>query len=308
MYSISVVIPVLDEKESLPELVSQVKAGLEPLTDTYEIIFIDDGSTDGSTELLTDFATQDDHVHLVQFFRNYGKAAALAEGFRYANGDIVITMDADLQDDPGEFKGLIAKLDEGYDLVTGWKKVRHDPFSKRIPSKIANLVTRIITGVNVHDMNCGLKAYRKAVVKSLDIYGGRHRYIPALAGQQKFRITEMVVNHRPRQFGKTKYGGSRFFHGFFDLLTILFLSKYTQQPLHLFGMIGFLSLVLGLAIDLYVIILKYFYGASFQKHMAALLSGVLLIVVGVQFISLGLLGELIAKSSHEKEKMVKRVL
>ncbi|MCF7839995.1 MAG: glycosyltransferase family 2 protein [Candidatus Marinimicrobia bacterium] len=308
MYSISVVIPVLDEKESLPELVSQVKAGLEPLTDTYEIIFIDDGSTDGSPELLTDFAQKDDHVHLVQFFRNYGKAAALAEGFRYANGDIVITMDADLQDDPGEFKGLIAKLDEGFDLVTGWKKIRHDPLSKRIPSKIANLVTRIITGVNVHDMNCGLKAYRKAVVKSLDIYGGRHRYIPALAGQQKFRITEMVVNHRSRQFGKTKYGGSRFFHGFFDLLTILFLSKYTQQPLHLFGMIGFLSLVLGLAIDIYVIILKYFYGASFQKHMAALLSGVLLIVVGVQFISLGLLGELIAKSSHEKEKMVKRVL
>ncbi|MCF7797001.1 MAG: glycosyltransferase family 2 protein [Lentisphaeria bacterium] len=308
MYSISVVIPVLDEKESLPELVTQVKAALEALTETYEIIFIDDGSTDGSSELMTERAQNDEHIHLVQFFRNYGKAAALAEGFRQATGDVVITMDADLQDDPAEFKGLIKKLDEGYDLVSGWKKVRHDPLSKRIPSKIANLVTRLITGVNVHDMNCGLKAYRKAVIKSLEIYGGRHRYIPALAGQQKFRITEMVVNHRPRQFGKTKYGGSRFFHGFFDLLTILFLSKYTQQPLHLFGMIGFLSLVLGLAIDIYVIILKYFFGASFQKHMAALLSGVLLIVVGVQFISLGLLGELIAKSSHEKENMVRRVI
>lgn len=308
MRSISVVIPVLDEYESLPELHQQVSASLQNLTSEYEIIFIDDGSADGSVELMEKLAAQDKHVHLIEFFRNYGKAAALSEGFKYANGDIVITMDADLQDDPTEFEGMIKKLDEGYDLVTGWKKVRHDPLSKRLPSKLANLVTRLMTGVNVHDMNCGLKAYRKSVVKSLDIYGGRHRYIPALAGQQKFRITESVVNHRPRQFGKTKYGGSRLFHGFFDLLTILFLSRYTQQPLHLFGLMGFISLSLGFFIDLYVIILKYGYGESFQKHMAGLLSGVLLIVVGVQFISLGLLGELIAKSSHKNENMVKRVV
>lgn len=306
--SISVIIPVLDEQESLTELFSQVSKSLQHLTNEYEIVFIDDGSTDGSVELIEKMAEQDSHVHLIQFFRNYGKAAALSEGFRYANGDIVITMDADLQDDPEEFEGLIKKLDEGFDLVTGWKKVRHDPLSKRIPSKLANLVTRMMTGVNVHDMNCGLKAYRQSVVKTLDIYGGRHRYIPALAGQQKFRITEMVVNHRPRQFGKTKYGGSRLFHGFFDLVTILFLSRYTQQPLHLFGLIGFLSLSVGFIIDLYVIILKYGFGESFQKHMAGLLSGVLLIVVGVQFISLGLLGELIAKSSHKNENMVKRVI
>ncbi|PIZ70350.1 MAG: glycosyltransferase, partial [Candidatus Marinimicrobia bacterium CG_4_10_14_0_2_um_filter_48_9] len=298
MRSISVIIPVLDEQESLTELYRQVSQSVQNLSNKYEIVFVDDGSTDGSVELVEKLAGQDEHVHLIQFFRNYGKAAALSEGFKYATGDIVITMDADLQDDPEEFEALIKKLDEGFDLVTGWKKVRHDPLSKRIPSKLANLVTRVMTGVNVHDMNCGLKVYRKSVVKTLDIYGGRHRYIPALAGQHKFKITELVVNHRPRQFGITKYGGSRLFHGFFDLVTILFLSRYTQQPLHLFGLIGFLSLTIGFLIDLYVIILKYGFGESFQKHMAGLLSGVLLIVVGVQFVSLGLLGELIAKSAH----------
>jgi len=308
MRSISVIIPVLDEQESLTELYRQVSQSVQNLSNKYEIVFVDDGSTDGSVELVEKLAGQDEHVHLIQFFRNYGKAAALSEGFKYATGDIVITMDADLQDDPEEFEALIKKLDEGFDLVTGWKKVRHDPLSKRIPSKLANLVTRLMTGVNVHDMNCGLKVYRKSVVKTLDIYGGRHRYIPALAGQHKFKITELVVNHRPRQFGITKYGGSRLFHGFFDLVTILFLSRYTQQPLHLFGLIGFLSLTIGFLIDLYVIILKYGFGESFQKHMAGLLSGVLLIVVGVQFVSLGLLGELIAKSAHKNENMVKRVI
>jgi len=308
MRSISVIIPVLDEQESLTELYRQVSQSVQNLSNKYEIVFVDDGSTDGSVELIEKLAGQDEHVHLIQFFRNYGKAAALSEGFKYATGDIVITMDADLQDDPEEFEALIKKLDEGFDLVTGWKKVRHDPLSKRIPSKLANLVTRVMTGVNVHDMNCGLKVYRKSVVKTLDIYGGRHRYIPALAGQHKFKITELVVNHRPRQFGITKYGGSRLFHGFFDLVTILFLSRYTQQPLHLFGLIGFLSLTIGFLIDLYVIILKYGFGESFQKHMAGLLSGVLLIVVGVQFVSLGLLGELIAKSAHKNENMVKRVI
>ena len=308
MRSISVIIPVLDEQESLTELYRQVSQSVQNLSNKYEIVFVDDGSTDGSVELVEKLAGQDEHVHLIQFFRNYGKAAALSEGFKYATGDIVITMAADLQDDPEEFEALIKKLDEGFDLVTGWKKVRHDPLSKRIPSKLANLVTRVMTGVNVHDMNCGLKVYRKSVVKTLDIYGGRHRYIPALAGQHKFKITELVVKHRPRQFGITKYGGSRLFHGFFDLVTILFLSRYTQQPLHLFGLIGFLSLTIGFLIDLYVIILKYGFGESFQKHMAGLLSGVLLIVVGVQFVSLGLLGELIAKSAHKNENMVKRVI
>ena len=222
MKSITVIIPVYNEVESLKELHKELTAVLSG-NDNYELLFVDDGSSDGSINILNELSNSDYHTKVIQFYRNYGKAAALAEGFKVSSGDYVVTMDADLQDDPAEIPNLVAKLEEGYDLVSGWKKTRHDPWTKRWPSKFANIITRLMTGVKIHDMNCGLKIYKQSVVKSLDVYGGRHRYIPALAGQKKFKVGEVAVNHRHRKFGVTKYGGSRLFHGFFDLITILFL-------------------------------------------------------------------------------------
>jgi hypothetical protein len=217
-------------------------------------------------------------------------------------------MDADLQDDPAEIPNLIEKLEEGYDLVSGWKKTRHDPWTKRWPSKFFNFVTRLMTGVKIHDFNCGLKIYRQSVVKTVEIYGGRHRYIPALAGQKKFKVSEIIVNHRARKFGVTKYGGVRLFHGFFDLLTILFLNRYTQQPLHLFGMIGIIFSTVGFGVEVYVLYLKYGLMEPFQKHIALLVFGVMMIVIGIQFISMGLLGELMARSQQSKEDRVKQII
>ena len=203
---VSVIIPVFNEVESIKELYDQLKIGLEQFTPN-EIIFVDDGSSDGSVEAIKKISEFDDSVIFIQFHRNYGKSSALSEGFKYANGNYVVTMDADLQDDPSEIKNLINKLEEGYDLVSGWKKDRKDPLSKRLPPKLFNFVTRVVTGVRIHDFNCGLKIYKKAIVKTLELYGGRHRYIPAMAGQKKFKVTEIIVNHRPRIYGETKYGG-----------------------------------------------------------------------------------------------------
>ena len=301
---VSVIIPVFNEVESIKELYDQLKKGLEQYT-LNEIIFIDDGSSDGSVEAIKKICELDDSVIFIQFHRNYGKSAALSEGFKYANGNYVVTMDADLQDDPSEIKNLINKLEEGYDLVSGWKKDRKDPLSKRLPSKLFNFVTRIVTGVRIHDFNCGLKIYKKAVVKTLELYGGRHRYIPAMAGQKKFKVTEIIVNHRPRIYGETKYGGSRLFHGLFDLISILFLSKYTQSPMYFFGKIGLFTFLTGLGIEIYVLYLKYSIGDPFAKHMALLMLGILIIVIGIQFISIGLVGEMIANSNQDKESRVK---
>ncbi len=307
MKSISIIIPVYNESGSLPELVAQLKSALKPY-EKQEVVFIDDGSSDGSSEYLEDLARQKNEFHLIRFHRNYGKSAALAEGFKFANGEFVVTIDADLQDDPAEIASLQSKIDEGYDLVSGWKKKRNDPFSKTFPSRIWNFMTRLLTGVKIHDFNCGLKMYRKSVVKTLDIYGGRHRYIPAMAGQKKFRVTEIPVNHRPRKHGTTKYGGARFFHGIFDLITIMFLSRFTQQPLHLFGSIGLFSVLIGFIAELYVLYLKYVVGNPFKQHMALLMFGVMLIVIGIQFISLGLLGEMIAQSTQGREDRVKAII
>ena len=218
---LSIVIPVFNEEESIRELYIQIKNSLKEKSE-YEIIFIDDGSSDNSKKYINALINQDSDVRLISFYRNFGKSAALSEGFKHASGDIIITMDADLQDDPNEITNLINKINEGFDLVSGWKKKRHDPWTKTLPSKIFNFVTRLLTGVKIHDFNCGLKAYRISVVKSIEIFGGRHRYIPALAGQKNFSVSEIIVNHRPRIHGETKYGVSRIFHGFFDLLTILF--------------------------------------------------------------------------------------
>ncbi|HIA93797.1 MAG TPA: glycosyltransferase, partial [Candidatus Marinimicrobia bacterium] len=296
-----------NEKESLPELVRELEQSLSTYS-AWEVLFIDDGSSDGSTEWMADLCTRNPNFKLIQFYRNYGKASALSEGFKLATGEYIITMDADLQDDPAEIPKLISKLDEGWDLVSGWKKTRHDPLSKTLPSKVFNFITRLMTGVNIHDFNCGLKGYKQAVVKSIEIYGGRHRYIPALAGQRKFKITEIVVNHRARQFGETKYGGSRMFHGFFDLITILFLNRYTQQPLHLFGFFGIGFLNIGFIVECFVLYFKYALGEPFSKHMALLMFGVMLIVIGIQFFSIGLLGELMARSTQGQENRIRRFI
>jgi|TARA_B100002003_G_scaffold235276_1_gene250080 glycosyltransferase involved in cell wall biosynthesis len=303
---ISIVIPVFNENESLPDLKVELDKNLSAYPE-WEVIFIDDGSSDGSTEYLADLCAQDSHYKLIQFYRNYGKSAALSEGFKLADGDYIITMDADLQDDPAEIPNLVGKLEEGWDLVSGWKKIRHDPIGKTLPSKLFNFVTRVMTGVKIHDFNCGLKGYKKSVVKSIEVFGGRHRYIPALAGQRKFRITEITVNHRARQFGETKYGGSRLFHGFFDLITILFLNRYDQQPLHLFGFFGLISLHLGLIVECVVLYFKYGLGEPFVKHMALLMFGIMLIVIGIQFFSMGLLGELMARTAQEQENRIRKI-
>ena len=303
---ISIVIPVFNENESLPDLKVELDKNLSAYPE-WEVIFIDDGSSDGSTEYLADLCAQDSHYKLIQFYRNYGKSAALSEGFKLADGDYIINMDADLQDDPAEIPNLIGKVEEGWDLVSGWKKIRHDPIGKTLPSKLFNFVTRVMTGVKIHDFNCGLKGYKKSVVKSIEVFGGRHRYIPALAGQRKFRITEITVNHRARQFGETKYGGSRLFHGFFDLITILFLNRYDQQPLHLFGFFGLISLHLGLIVECVVLYFKYGLGEPFVKHMALLMFGIMLIVIGIQFFSMGLLGELLARTVQGQENRIRKI-
>ena len=303
---ISVVIPVFNEEDSIKELYGQISTALKNQK-KYEIIFINDGSSDKSEKAIIDLSNEDKRVKLISFYRNFGKSAALSEGFKYASGEIIITMDADLQDDPNEISNLINKLDEGYDLVSGWKQKRHDPWTKTFPSKIFNFVTRILTGVNIHDFNCGLKAYRSSVIKSIEVFGGRHRYIPALAGQMNFSVSEIVVNHRPRIYGETKYGGSRIFHGFFDLLTILFLNKYTQQPLHFFGSIGLVTFTAGFFVELMVIYYKFVLLEPFSKHIALLLLGVILIIIGIQFFSIGLLGEIIARFSQGKEDRIKDI-
>ena len=307
MKSITVIIPVYNEVESLKELHKELTAVLSG-NDNYELLFVDDGSSDGSINILNELSNSDYHTKVIQFYRNYGKAAALAEGFKVSSGDYVVTMDADLQDDPAEIPNLVAKLEEGYDLVSGWKKTRHDPWTKRWPSKFANIITRLITGVKIHDMNCGLKIYKQSVVKSLEIYGGRHRYIPALAGQKKFKVGEVAVNHRHRKFGVTKYGGSRLFHGFFDLITILFLNRYTQRPLHLFGFFGLLCVLSAIVLESTAVYYKLFLDHPFQKHFALIVFGAMVFVLGLWFFSIGLIAEMITANQQGKEDRVKHII
>ena len=302
---LSIVIPVYNEVESLAKLHQEIVQNIE--TPEYEVIYIDDGSTDGSSEKIQELSLANRRIKLIQFYRNYGKSAALSEGFKQADGDYVITMDTDLQDDPAEIKNLINKLEDGFDLVSGWKKNRKDPISKRLPSKLFNFITRLFTSVKIHDFNCGLKIYRKSVIKTLDIYGGRHRYIPALAGQKKYIVSEIIVNHRAREFGTSKYGSQRLFHGFFDLISVIFLSRYIQSPLYFFGQLGLLSFFTGFGIEGYVLYLKYVLGEPFAMHIALLIFGVLLIFIGIQFFSIGLIGEMIANSNQDKESRIKKI-
>ncbi len=299
---VSVVIPLRDEEESLKELHQQLRSTLGRMNVRYELLFIDDGSTDKSFQVLRDLKRADhSHVRIIRFRRNFGKSAALAVGFDKAQGKYVITMDADLQDDPAEIPALIKKLEEGYDLVSGWKKVRKDPITKTIPSKFFNFVTRVLSGINIHDFNCGLKAYRNEVVKSVSVYGELHRYVPVLAKNEGFKIGEMVVQHRPRKFGKTKFGFGRFWKGFLDLMTVLFTTRYFRRPLHLFGLWGIIAAFIGICIDGWLVV-EWAQGKTALSNRPLFLGGVLLIIVGVQFVSIGLLGEMISKSKRTTEE------
>ncbi|MEE9465259.1 MAG: glycosyltransferase family 2 protein [Candidatus Neomarinimicrobiota bacterium] len=303
-HSVSAVVPVYNEAGSLPQL-HQELAAIIPSGDQGEIIYIDDGSDDGSHVLLRELADNDPRVKVLTFFRNYGKAAALAAGFKAAMGEVVVTLDSDLQDNPAEIPAMVAMLDEGWDLVSGWKRVRHDPLSKRLPSKLFNLVARLMTGVRIHDFNCGLKVYRSEVAKSLEIYGGLHRYIPALASYKGFRVTETVVEHRPRRHGRTKYGLARYFHGLLDLITVLFLGRYFQRPLHFFGLVGLATTGVGLGISLFLAI-NWFRGIWIGNRPLLFL-GMLLIIVGVQFFSIGLVAEMFIQRRQQELNLVKSV-
>src|ERR687896_969103 len=259
---ISVVVPVHDEERSVEPLYEELRAALEPLDRPWEAVFVDDGSTDGSFAALTRLHSAAPNVKVVRLRRNFGKAAALAAGFRHADGDIVVTIDADLQDDPAEIPRLLTKLDEGFDLVSGWKAQRRDPLSRRVPSRIFNAVVGRVSGLRLHDLNSGLKAYRAEVVRNLRIYGELHRFLPVLAHDRGYRVAELPVNHRPREHGKSRYGVERYLRGFLDFLTVWFMGRYRHRPLHLFGGLG--------------------------------------LVLGLQFFSLGLLSELI--TSHHEER------
>lgn len=304
MKSLSLIIPFFNERESLPELIDQLYSSmqdreLQQLFDEpfgFEIILIDDGSTDGSTELARTLCDGKPELRLVSFQRNFGKTAALTAGFRAAEGRVICTLDADLQDDPGAIRPLVTKLFEGYDLVSGWKKKRKDPLGKKVPSRFFNTVTRIFTGIQIHDFNCGLKVYRHEVTERLELHGEMHRYIPVLAGWNGFRIGELPVNHRPRMHGTTKFGTGRFFAGLFDFLAVLFITRYFRRPMHFFGMAGLLSFLSGITVSLYVTLDKVLNDKPVSNRPILFL-GILLIILGAQLFSTGLLGEMLSTSA-----------
>jgi glycosyltransferase involved in cell wall biosynthesis len=297
---ISVVVPVHNEERSVALLLDELRSALEPLDREWEAIFVDDGSTDGSFGALTRLHAANENVRVVRLRRNFGKAAALAAGFEQAAGDLIVTIDGDLQDDPAEIPRLLAKLDEGFDLVSGWKARRRDPWSRRVLSRVFNAATSRLSGLRLHDMNCGLKAYRAEVVRGLSLYGELHRFLPVLAHHRGFRIAELPVNHRPREHGRSRYGLERYLRGFFDLLTVSFIGRYRHRPLHLFGGLGLVLGGLGLAVLVYLTIVKL--GGHAIGHRPLLTLGVLLVVVGLQFFSLGLISELVLSQHEERSE------
>src|SRR5581483_10922589 len=299
---ISVVVPVHNEERSVALLLDEIRAALEPLGTPWEAVFVDDGSTDGSFGALTRLHGANDSVRVVRLRRNFGKAAALAAGFANARGDLVVTIDGDLQDDPSEIPRLLLKLDEGFDLVSGWKSKRRDPLSRRVLSRIFNRVVCWLSGIRLHDLNCGLKAYRADVVQTLPLYGELHRFLPVLAHQRGYRVAELPVNHRPRRNGRSHYGLERYLRGFLDLLTVSFMGRYRHRPLHLFGGLGLGLFLLGLGLLAYLTVVKAQGHAIGGRPLLTL--GVLLVVVGLQFFSLGLISELI--TSHHEERTAAR--
>jgi glycosyltransferase involved in cell wall biosynthesis len=309
---ISVVIPVYNEEQSLRPLYESLSAQLDSEGRTYEVVFVDDGSTDGSFSALQALHDCDPHVRVVRFRRNFGKTPALVAGFAHSRGDIVFTMDADLQDDPTEIPQFLGRLAEGYDLVSGWKYPRLDPFTKTVPSFFFNRMVSGSTGVRLHDMNCGFKAYRRELIDDLKLYGELHRFIPVLAHRRGFRVTEVKVKHHPRRYGKSKFGARRFVRGFLDLLMVLFLVTYMRTPLRLFGSLGILSTLSGIAVDLYIVLDRYLpFGSHQPIHDRPLLFvGIMLIIFGISFILTGLQSEMIRFFAYrpEEEYSVRQVL
>lgn len=298
---LSVVIPIYNEEENVQLLYDELKGVLRRIDRSYEIVFIDDGSSDRSLELLESIQQQDNHVVVVSFRRNFGQTAAMAAGFDYATGEVIVTMDGDLQNDPDDIPGLLAKMDEGYDLVSGWRFNRQDAFiNRKLPSMIANKIISKVTGVHLHDYGCTLKIFHKEITKGIRLYGEMHRFIPAIASGMGSRIAEVKVNHRPRRFGTSKYGISRTIRVILDLLTVKFLLSYATRPIQVFGLLGIISGGLGFIIALVLTIERQFFGMPLANRPILLLA-VLLIFMGMQFISMGLLGELQARTYHEAQ-------
>jgi len=295
---ISVVVPVRDEERTVEPLYDELAAALGELGEPWEVVYVDDGSRDGTQAALARLHESSSNVRVVRMRRNAGKATALDAGFAVLEGDVVVTIDGDLQDDPAEIPRLLEKLDEGYDLVSGWKARRNDPFARRAFSRVFNSVTGWLSGVHLHDMNCGLKAMRVEVARNIDLYGELHRFVPVLAHDLGFRVTELPVNHRPREHGRSRYGFERYARGFLDLLTVSFMSRYRHRPLHLFGGLGLILGTIGMGILVYLTIEKLS-GEAIGKRPLLLL-GVLLVVVGIQFLSLGLLSELVTSQHRER--------
>lgn len=298
---ISVVIPLYNEEESIPHLHAALSAALQAGGRSYEIIIVDDGSKDRSFQLLADLARQDPHLTVIRLRRNFGQTAAFSAGFDRARGIVVVTMDADLQNDPNDIPLLMAKIDEGYDIVSGWRKDRQDRFwDRRLPSMIANRLISNVTDVRLHDYGCSLKAYRREVLQYVHLYGELHRFIPALASQAGGTVTEVPVNHYARKYGRSKYGISRTVRVALDLITVWFLGSYGTRPIHVFGTLGLLSAALGFLIGLYLTFVKLFFSQDIGQRPMLLLA-VLLVVIGVQLVTMGLLGEMITRTYYESQ-------
>jgi glycosyltransferase involved in cell wall biosynthesis len=294
---LSIVIPVLNEREALPQLVDELRGTVSSLGLSSEVVIVDDGSTDGSWKVIEALGESWPEVRGVKLRRNFGKSAALAVGFAHTDGDVVVTMDGDGQDDPAEIPALLHELDSGVDLVCGWKRERRDPALRRWASHVFNSVTSRLSGIRMHDLNCGLKAYRGDCARSLEIYGELHRFTPVLAAQSGWRVSEIPVNHRPRRHGRSRFGVERYARGFFDLITVGFIGRYQNRPLHLFGGVGLVLFLIGLAIGVYLTVLKIGGAAIGQRPLLFL--GVLLIVVGIQLGTLGLLGQMVTLTRRE---------
>ena len=297
---VSIIVPAYEEAESLPELADELRAACEETGLSFRVWIVDDGSRDDTWRVVQRLHEKDPRVAGLRFRRNYGKSAALSIGFNRAQGRYVATIDADLQDDPSEIPRLIDTLEQGYDLVSGWKKDRKDPLSKTIPSRFFNWVTRHFSGLPLHDFNCGLKVYRREVVKNINVYGELHRYIPLLAKWEGYdRVTEQEVQHHPRKYGTTKFGTERFIQGFLDLITVVFLTRYAVRPMHFFGSMGTVAFVVGLGINLWLSIEKLIFGNPIGGARPLLLLGLLLILFGSQMFTTGLLGEMIIRPRME---------